>query len=196
MVQHCSANAAAMSSNPVEVPVSFFFFFYLQLLKLQLPLRPDDHIFIWNLYFCSSHHLQIKKEIRYGWGEENTTEFVLANLKIYLHKIVREKKKTMLSIKRMKMTILYIIYLSHPCVTRMCYFDAICDPVSWYQRIFHTTGSLKNNLNKTRFLVTSLWALYYFLNTHFISKGKFKYMSCTMLCKAWRSKKEANYRFC
>lgn len=108
----------------------------------------------------------------------------------------KKKKKTMLSIKRMKMTILFSIYLSHPCVTRMCYFDAICDPVSWYQRIFHTTGSLKNNLNKTRFLVTSLWALYYFLNTHFISKGKFKYMSCTMLCKAWRSKKEANYRCC
>ena len=40
------------------------------------------------------------------------------------------KKKTMLLIKRMKMTILFIIYLSHPCVTRMCYFDAICDPVS------------------------------------------------------------------
>ena len=93
MVQHCSANAEAMSSNPVEVPVSFFFFFYLQLLKLQLPVRPDDHIFIWNLYFCRSHHLQVKKEIRYGWGEENTTEFVLANLKIYLHKIVWEKKK-------------------------------------------------------------------------------------------------------
>ena len=46
MVQHCSANAEAMSSNPAEVPVSFLFFFYLQLLKLQLPLRPDDHIFI------------------------------------------------------------------------------------------------------------------------------------------------------
>ena len=89
---------------------------------------------------------------------------------------VRKKKRPLLSIKRMKMTILYIIYLSHPCVTRMCYFDAICDPVSWYQRIFHTTGSLKNNLNKTRLLVTLLWALYYFLNTHFISKGKFKYM--------------------
>ena len=148
MVQHCSANAEAMSSNPVEVPVSFFFFFYLQLLKLQLPLRPDDHIFIWNLYFCSSHHLQIKKEIRYGWGEENTTEFVLANLKIYLHKIVWEKKKDHVIDKEDENDNPLYYYLSHPCVTRMCYFDAICDPVSWYQRIFHTTGSLKNNLNK------------------------------------------------
>ena len=106
----------------------------------------------------------------------------------------RKKKKTMLLIKRMKMTILFIIYLSHPCVTRMCYFDAICDPVSWYQRIFHTTGSLKNNLNKTRLLVPSLWALYYFLNTHFISKGKFKYMYDAL--QSLRSKKEANYRCC
>ena len=46
MVQHCSANAEAMSSNPVEVPVYYYYYFYLQLLKLQLPLRPDDHIFI------------------------------------------------------------------------------------------------------------------------------------------------------
>ena len=38
--------------------------------------------------------------------------------------------ETMLLIKRMKMTMLFFIYLSHPCVTRMCYFDAICDPVS------------------------------------------------------------------
>ena len=62
--------------------------------------------------------------------EYNRINFVTANLKIYLHKIVREKKKTMLLIKRMKMTILFSIYLSHPCVTGMCYFDAICDPVS------------------------------------------------------------------
>ena len=38
MVQHCSANAETMSSNPVEVPVFLIIIFYLQLLKLQLPL--------------------------------------------------------------------------------------------------------------------------------------------------------------
>ena len=163
---------------------------------MQLPLRPDDHIFIWNLYFCSSHHLQIKKKIRYGWGEKNTTEFVTANLKIYLHKIVREKKKTMLLIKRMKMTILFITYLSHPCVTRMCYFDAICDPVSWYQRIFHTTGSLKNNLNKTRLLTESPRYGPYIIFWILTSYQRENSNTCRMLCKAWRSKKEANYRCC
>ena len=111
-------------------------------------------------------------------------------------KLCEKKKKTMLSIKRMKMTILYIIYLSHPCVTRMCYFDAICDPVSWYQRIFHTTGSLKNNLNKTRLLVTSLWALYYFLNTHLISKGKFKYKKCFAKLEGQTRRQIIIYRCC
>ena len=37
LVEHCSANAEAMGSNPVEVPK--FFRVNLQLLKLQLPLR-------------------------------------------------------------------------------------------------------------------------------------------------------------
>ena len=37
VVEHCSANAEAMGSNPVEVPK--FFRVNLQLLKLQLPLR-------------------------------------------------------------------------------------------------------------------------------------------------------------
>ena len=37
LVEHCSANAEAMGSNPVEV--SKFFRVNLQLLKLQLPLR-------------------------------------------------------------------------------------------------------------------------------------------------------------
>ena len=38
MVEHCSANAEAMGSNPIEVPKNFFRV-NLQLLKLQLPLR-------------------------------------------------------------------------------------------------------------------------------------------------------------
>ena len=43
-VEHCSANAGAMRSNPIEDPNFFFFFFwggggYLQLLKLQVPMR-------------------------------------------------------------------------------------------------------------------------------------------------------------
>ena len=37
LVEHCSANAEAMGSNPVEVPKCFRV--NLQLLKLQLPLR-------------------------------------------------------------------------------------------------------------------------------------------------------------
>ena len=50
-------NADAMNSNPVEVP-KFFFRVNLQLLKLQLPLqRSYLHL---NLYFRSSHHLQLE----------------------------------------------------------------------------------------------------------------------------------------
>ena len=48
MVERYSANAGAMGSNPVDVPI--FFRAYFQLLKLHLPLR-------WSyLYFRSSHH--------------------------------------------------------------------------------------------------------------------------------------------
>ena len=40
LVEHCSANAEAMGSNPVEAQKFFFFFFFsglnLQLLKLRL----------------------------------------------------------------------------------------------------------------------------------------------------------------
>ena len=150
MVQHCSANAEAMSSNPVEVPVSFFFFFYLQLLKLQLPCTATRRSYIYLkfvfLQFTSSSN---KKRNKVWMRRREYNRICLSKFEdLSAQKLCEKKKKTMLSIKRMKMTILYIIYLSHPCVTRMCYFDAICDPVSWYQRIFHTTGSLKNNLNK------------------------------------------------
>ena len=50
-------NADAMNSNPVEVP-KFYFRVNLQLFKLQLPLRRSYlHL---NLYFRSSHHLQLE----------------------------------------------------------------------------------------------------------------------------------------
>ena len=50
LVEHCSANAEAMGSNPVEA-LKFFFFWglNLQLLKLRLPLRWS------NLYFMGSY---------------------------------------------------------------------------------------------------------------------------------------------
>ena len=49
LVEHCSANAEAMGSNPVEVPK--FFRVNLQLLKLQLPLRRS--------------YLHLKRTLRY-----------------------------------------------------------------------------------------------------------------------------------
>ena len=54
MVEHCSANAEAMGSNPVEVPKIFFGFICN---SLNCNNHFDDHIFIQNLYFRSSHHL-------------------------------------------------------------------------------------------------------------------------------------------
>ena len=44
LVEHCSANAEAMGSNPVEAPKTFFGF-NLRLLKSQIR-NCDDHIFI------------------------------------------------------------------------------------------------------------------------------------------------------
>ena len=44
MVEHCSANAEATGSNPVEAPKSLFFFFGLILHKSGY--NCDDHIFI------------------------------------------------------------------------------------------------------------------------------------------------------
>ena len=54
MVEHCSANAEAMGSNPVEVPKNFFGFICN---SLNCNNHCDDHICIQNLYFRSSHHL-------------------------------------------------------------------------------------------------------------------------------------------
>ena len=54
MVEHCSANAEAIGSNPVEVPKTFFGFICN---SLNCNNHYDDHIFIQNLYFRSSHHL-------------------------------------------------------------------------------------------------------------------------------------------
>ena len=53
LVEHCSANAEAMGSNPVEVPN--FFRVNVQLLKLQLPLR--------RLYL----YLNIQKKLKKMW---------------------------------------------------------------------------------------------------------------------------------
>ena len=50
-------NASAMDSNPIAVP-KFCFRVNLQLLRLQLPLR-RLHLHL-NLYFRSSHHLQLE----------------------------------------------------------------------------------------------------------------------------------------
>ena len=67
MVERCSANAGAMGSNPVDVPI--FFRVYFQLLKLHLPLR-------WScLYFRSSHYLQAFSIVNY--------EILLARLENY-----------------------------------------------------------------------------------------------------------------
>ena len=54
MVEHCSANAEAIGSNPVEVPKTLFGFIGN---SLNCNNHCDDHIFIQNLYFRSSHHL-------------------------------------------------------------------------------------------------------------------------------------------
>ena len=59
LVGHCSMNAEATGSNPVEAP-QFFFQATSQLLKLQSQLRRS--IFIsFNLYSHSSHHFIIYK---------------------------------------------------------------------------------------------------------------------------------------
>ena len=57
LVEHCSANAEAKGSNPVEVPKFFISFFGLiSIAKLQIPLRRSYlHS---NLCFRSSHQLQ------------------------------------------------------------------------------------------------------------------------------------------
>ena len=54
MVEHCSANAEAMGSSPVEFPQNFFGFICN---CLSCNNHCNDHIFIQNLYFGSSHHL-------------------------------------------------------------------------------------------------------------------------------------------
>ena len=54
MVEHCSANAEAMGSSPVEFPQIFFGFMCN---CSSCDHHCNDHIFIQNLYFCSSHHL-------------------------------------------------------------------------------------------------------------------------------------------
>ena len=53
--EHCSANAEATGSNPVEAPKNFFFFFGLfsQLLKLQFTAMVT---YSFHLYSRSSHH--------------------------------------------------------------------------------------------------------------------------------------------
>ena len=54
MVEHCSPNAEAMSSNPVEV-LNFFFFFLGGGVYLQLPkncnYHCDDHILVQKFVF-------------------------------------------------------------------------------------------------------------------------------------------------
>ena len=53
IVEHCSANAGAMGSNPVEIPN--FFRVNLQLLKLQFPLRRSYlHLKRFNQFFSIS----------------------------------------------------------------------------------------------------------------------------------------------
>ena len=52
--ERCSANAETMGSNPVEVPK----FFLVICNCLNCNYHCDDHIFIFNLYFRSSDHLQ------------------------------------------------------------------------------------------------------------------------------------------
>ena len=54
MVEHCSANAEAMGSSPVEFPQIFFGFICN---CSSCDHHCNDHIFIQNLYFGSSHHL-------------------------------------------------------------------------------------------------------------------------------------------
>ena len=56
MVEHCSANAEAMGSSPVEFPQNFFGFICN---CSSCDHHSNDHIFIQNLYFCSSHHLHV-----------------------------------------------------------------------------------------------------------------------------------------
>ena len=55
MVEHCSANAEAMGSNPVEIP-NFFFGFICNCLNCNYPR--EDHIFISKSFHVLSEILQ------------------------------------------------------------------------------------------------------------------------------------------
>ena len=46
LVEHCSANAEAKGSNPVEGPEIFYFIFRVNLQLLNCKYHCDDHIFI------------------------------------------------------------------------------------------------------------------------------------------------------
>ena len=54
LAEHCSANAEATCSNPVEAPKNIFFFFFSffratsQLLKLRFNCEPHIHFFLYS----------------------------------------------------------------------------------------------------------------------------------------------------
>ena len=77
MVEHCSANAEAMRSNPVV----FFFRVYLPLLKLQLPLRRSClHLKICisavHIIFIASLFLSRVKMNSTNWPAPNAWAFI------------------------------------------------------------------------------------------------------------------------
>ena len=71
LVEHCSANAEAMGSNPVEA-LKFFSGLNLQLLKLRLQLVKS----LFHLYFRSSHHLYFIFLSQLRWSNQIFISFV------------------------------------------------------------------------------------------------------------------------